>query len=267
MPKVKVSDIEMYYECVGDGAPVVLVTGYGADLFQWTLQVPELSQHHTVYMVDNRGVGLSDKPDGPYTIKMMADDLAGFFDAVEIDRAHLVGHSMGGMISQQFALEHPDKLRSLTLASTTCRVPRGADLMLSLWTDILEQLGVEAFVNNIIAWCFTLDYVETQFDALMMMRDMMVEHLRERPLAPGPFRSQCAAASSFDLADEIHNIRVPVMVLVGGNDILTPPTFSETIAERIPGSSLNIIAGGHAFNQEVPSAFNRALLEFFEQYE
>jgi len=267
MPKVKVSDIEMYYECAGEGVPVVLVTGYGADLFAWALQVPELSQNHSVYTVDNRGVGSTDKPDGPYTIKMMADDLAGLFKAADIEKAHLVGHSMGGMISQQFALDHPELLRSLTLASTTCRVPRGADLMLLLWTDILEKLGNEAFVNNVIGWCFTFDYVEKQYDALMMMRQMMLNHLDDQPLLPGPFRSQCAAATSFDLADRIGNIKVPTMVLVGKEDILTPPKFSEEIANRIPGAFLNIIEGGHAYNQEVPSAFNDALLKFFEKHE
>jgi pimeloyl-ACP methyl ester carboxylesterase len=266
MPKVKVSDIEMYYESVGEGDPVVLITGYGADLFAWALQAPELAQNYTVYMIDNRGVGDTDKPDGPYTIKMMADDVAGFFDAVGIEKAHLVGHSMGGMISQQFALDHPDRLRSLTLASTTCRVPKGADLLLMLWTEILEKLGNEAFVNNIIAWCFTFEFVENQFDALIMMRDMMLDHFNEKPLLPGPFRSQCAAATTFNLAEQIENISVPTMVLVGKEDILTPPKFSEEIAKRIPGSFLNVIEGGHAYNQEVPSAFNKALLDFLEKH-
>ena len=266
MPKVKVSDIEMYYESVGEGDPVVLITGYGADLFQWALQAAELAQSYTCYMIDNRGVGQTDKPEGPYSIKMMADDVAGFFNAVGIEKAHLVGHSMGGMISQQFALDHPEKLRSLTLASTTCRVPKGADLLLSLWTDILEKLGNEALVNNIIAWCFTHDYVENQYESLMMMREMMLDHMKESPLLPEAFRSQCAAATTFDLAEQIKNISIPTMVLVGKNDILTPPRFSEEIAERIPGSYLNIIEGGHAYNQEAPAAFNSALLDFFKKH-
>jgi len=265
MPKVRVSDIEMYYERVGEGEPVVLVTGYGADLFAWALQAPELSQSHSVYMIDNRGVGDTDKPDGPYTIKMMADDVAGFFDAVGIERAHLVGHSMGGMISQRFALDYPEKLRSLTLASTLCSPPRGAELMLHLWVDILEKIGTEAFVNNVIAWCFTTDFIDSQYESLMMMRQMMLSHFEEKPLLPGPFRSQCAAITSFDVADEIKRIETPTMALVGKDDILTPPKFSEEIASRIPGSTLNVIAGGHAYNQEAPSAFNHALLEFFEK--
>lgn len=266
MPKVRVSDIEMYYECVGEGDPVVLVTGFGADLFAWALQAPELSQNHTVYMIDNRGVGDTDKPDGAYTIKMMADDTAGFFDAVGIEKAHLVGHSMGGMIAQRFALDYPEKLRSLTLAATSCRPPRGTELILYLWADILEKLGNEAFVNNIIGWCFTFDYIDSQYEALMAMRQMMLAHFEEKPLLPEPFRNQAAGIVEFDVADEIKNIGVPTMALVGKDDILTPPKFSEEISSRIPGSTLKTIAGGHAYNQEAPSEFNRALLEFFEKH-
>lgn len=266
MPKVKVSDIEMYYECMGEGDPVVLVTGYGADLFQWAMQLPALSENHKVYTLDNRGVGSSDKPSGPYSIKMMADDLAGFFKAMNIEDAHLVGHSMGGMISQQFALDHPDLLRSLTLASTTCKIPRGADLMLLLWADILEKLGNESFVNNILGWCFTFDFVESHYDTLLALRQMALDHLEEKPLFPDCLRSQCAAVMGFDVADKIHHIELPTMVLVGRGDILTPLTLSEKMAERIPDSFLKIIDGGHAFHNQVPEAFNQALLDFFQKH-
>lgn len=267
MPKLKVSDIEMYYECLGEGEPVVLVTGYGADLFAWALQAPVLSENYKVYMVDNRGVGDTDKPAGPYSIPMMADDLAGFFRAAGIEKAHLVGHSMGGMIVQQFALDHPDLLRSLTLASTTCRPPRGSELMLSLWADILEKLGDEAFVNNIIGWCFTFDFIDAQYDALLMLRQMSLDHLKEKPVLPDCLRSQCAAVVDFNVADEIGRIRVPTMVLVGEKDILTPPVFSREIAGRIPQSRLKLIEGGHAFNNQAPGAFNQALVDFFREHE
>jgi len=266
MPKVKVSDIEMYYETLGEGEPVVLVTGYGADLFAWTLQAPALSEHYRVYMVDNRGVGSTDKPSGPYSIKMMADDLAGFFAKMNIKNAHLVGHSMGGMISQQFALDHPELLRSLTLASTTCKVPNGADLMLLLWADILERLGNESFVNNIIAWCFTFDFIENNYDMLLMLRQMSLDHLSEKPLLPECLRSQCAGIMNFDLSDRIAQIKIPTMVLVGEGDILTPPALSKNIAARIPGSFLNVVEGGHAFTNQVPGAFNQAVLDFFEKH-
>jgi len=266
MPKAKICDIEMNYECVGEGEPVVLVTGFGADLMQWALQTPELSQGYKVYTIDNRGVGDTDKPDGPYTIKTMADDVAGLFDAVGIDKAHLLGHSMGGMIAQRFALDYPDKLRSLTLASTSCRPPRGSEMMLGLWTDILDKLGNEAFVNNIIPWVFTFDFIDSEYDTVMTMRQMMLAHFEEKPLLPGPFRAQAAAINDFDVADEIGGISIPTMVLVGRGDILTPPKFSEEIAGRIPGSTLKIISGGHAYHQEAPAEFNAALLDFFKKH-
>ncbi|RJP21669.1 MAG: alpha/beta fold hydrolase [Candidatus Abyssobacteria bacterium SURF_5] len=266
MPKVKVSDIEMYYETLGPGDPVVLVTGYGADLVQWALQTPVLSQNYLVYALDNRGVGSTDKPAGPYSIKMMADDLFGFFQAMEIRQAHLVGHSMGGMIAQQFALDHPELLRSLTLASTTCSPPRGSDLMLLLWADILEKLGTESFVNNIIGWCFTFDFISEQYDMLMGLRQMFIDHLAEKPLLPRCLRSQCAAITGFNVSGRIAGIRVPTMVLVGDGDILTPVAFSKDIAGRISGASLKVIEGGHAFHNQAPDAFNQALLDFFAKH-
>jgi pimeloyl-ACP methyl ester carboxylesterase len=266
MPKVKVNDIEMYYESIGEGEPVVLVTGYGMDHFAWAMQAPAIAENHKVYLVDNRGVGRTDKPDGPYTITMMADDLAGFFKAVGIDKAHLVGHSMGGMISQQFALDHPEMLRSLTLAATACRIPRGAHILLGLWTDILEKLGNEGFINNVIGWCFTFDFIDNQYEMLMTLRQMSLDHLSAVPLLVAPFRAQCAAITAFDVESRIKNIKTPTMVLVGRGDILTPLKFSEDIAARIPASFLNVIEGGHAFNSEMPMAFNNALLEFFEKH-
>jgi pimeloyl-ACP methyl ester carboxylesterase len=267
MPKIKTSGIEMYYESAGEGEPVVLVTGYGADSFAWALQTPVLSENYKVYIVDNRGVGDTDKPAGPYTIKMMANDLAGFFRNAGIEKAHLVGHSMGGMIAQQFALSYPRMLRSLTLASTTCRPPRGSELMLRLWADILEKVGNEAFVNNIIGWCFTFDFIDSQYDALMMLRQMSLDHLKDKPLLPDCLRSQCAAIVNFDVSEQIQQIKIPTMVLVGEKDILTPPDFSKAIAERMPRSRLQIIEGGHAFNSQVPAAFNQALLDFFREHE
>jgi 3-oxoadipate enol-lactonase len=266
MPKVKVSDIEMYYESIGEGEPVVLVTGYGADLFAWALQAPVLSQNYAVYMVDNRGVGDTDKPAGPYSIRMMANDLAGFFSKMNIEKAHLVGHSMGGMICQQFALDHPEHLQSLTLASTTCRVPRGSELMLLLWADILEKLGNEAYINNIIGWCFTFDFIDSQYEALLMLREMSVNHLVEKPLLPDCLRSQCTAVSEFDVSEHIGRIQAPTMVLVGEGDILTPPGFSRDIAGRIPDAFLNFVEGGHAFHTQAPTTFNQALIDFFRKH-
>jgi 3-oxoadipate enol-lactonase len=120
MPTKKVGDINIYYEIHGKGEPLVLIMGYGLSSAAWSPVLPALAQKYKVITFDNRGAGKSDKPDGPYTMDMMAGDLAGLLDAIRIKAAHIFGISMGGMIAQHFALRYPERVRSLILGCTTC---------------------------------------------------------------------------------------------------------------------------------------------------
>ena len=108
---VNANGINIYYEKSGSGPYLILIEGLGAATYLWEKQVPEFSKHFTTVVYDNRGVGKSDKPPGPYTIKMMADDLAGLMDTLKIPKAHILGASMGGFIAQEFALSYPLDLR------------------------------------------------------------------------------------------------------------------------------------------------------------
>ncbi len=123
MPKVKVGDINMYYEVHGKGEPLVMIMGAGGNI-EWMRQaIPVYSREYRLVLFDNRGAGRTDAPDIPYTIAMMADDLAGLLDAIGIDSAHIQGGSMGGMIAQEFVLRYPERVRSLILACTYCGGP------------------------------------------------------------------------------------------------------------------------------------------------
>lgn len=128
MPTVRVIDINIYYEIHGQGEPLVMIAGYGDDSSIWFRQVPGLSKEYEVIIFDNRGTGRSSKPDALYTIRMMADDLAGLMDAIGIQVAHIYGHSTGGMIAQEFALCYPKKVKTLILA---CTVAPGAPVVLA----------------------------------------------------------------------------------------------------------------------------------------
>ncbi|TET86915.1 MAG: alpha/beta fold hydrolase, partial [Desulfobacteraceae bacterium] len=116
MPKIKVQDIDLYYEIHGEGYPMVLIRGLGSNADHWYTQTPVFSSRYRVVSFDNRGIGRSDKPNEPYTISMMADDTVGLMDALGILRAHILSLSMGGMIAQEIALKYPEKVESLVLA-------------------------------------------------------------------------------------------------------------------------------------------------------
>ncbi len=121
MPKVRVGDINMHYETYGEGDPLVLIPGHGIDcMADYFCQIPVLAEHYRVIAIDNRGSGLSDKPDMPYAMGMMAKDAAGLLAVLDVHRAHVCGHSMGGMIAQHLAVSYPQLTASLMLICTTC---------------------------------------------------------------------------------------------------------------------------------------------------
>ena len=122
--KVKVGDVNLYYELYGQGDPLVLVAGTGISLAPWRIfQVPEFSRHYQVLIYDHRGLGRSDKPDVPYSTRLFARDCAGLMDALGIKKAHIMGHSMGGRVAQWIALDCPEKVRSLVLSGTGVKRP------------------------------------------------------------------------------------------------------------------------------------------------
>ena len=120
MPKVKVNDVQLYHEVHGQGEPLVLIMGLGANTSGWDMQIPALSREFQVVAFDNRGSGRSDKPPTPYSMRLFADDTAGLMDTLGIASAHVYGQSMGGLIAQELALSYPQRVRTLVLGSTSC---------------------------------------------------------------------------------------------------------------------------------------------------
>src|SRR5262245_17141359 len=118
MPTAPIGDVEIYFEEHGSGDPLLCIMGFATDSTGWLLQVPDFAKAHRTIVFDNRGVGRSSKPTGAYTIHEMADDAAGLLDHLRIERAHVLGLSMGGMIAQELALRHPARVRGLVLAAT-----------------------------------------------------------------------------------------------------------------------------------------------------
>jgi pimeloyl-ACP methyl ester carboxylesterase len=265
MPKRRVRDIEMFWVEEGTGEPLVLVMGFGGDHLAWAFQMQAFSERHRVLAFDNRGAGQSAQPDHPYTIRMMADDTVALMDAVGIGRAHVLGVSMGGMIAQEIALAHPDRVATLQLHCTLARPDAYVRALIDAWREVRTTLPQAAALRTIFPWLFA--------PSTYNERPEFVEALLGNALAnPYPqtttgFIRQGDAIKNHDTLERLHGVRCPTLVSVAEHDILVPPRFSRALAQRIPDGRLQIIDGaGHVYFWERPEAFNTLCLDFLKQH-
>ena len=232
MPTVTVNDINVYYEIHGEGEPLVLIAGLATDVTRYERVIGVLSKRMKVIAFDNRGVGRTDKPDIPYSIDMMADDTAGLLDALGVERAHVLGISMGGRIAVALALRYPERVKSLILVSTIVRrIP--------------------------ISWARRLLVLVPRIPLLGTLGDRY-------PQPYYAFARQREASSSYDAADRLDEIRVPTLILHGKADRVAPYRLAEEMHAGIRGSKLIAFDGGHLFSFFQPEKFLEAVLEFLE---
>lgn len=273
MPIAHVNDIDLYYEEEGAGEPLLLIMGLAADSLAWVYQRPAFAQHYRTIVFDNRGVGRSSKPTGPYSTALMARDAKGLLDHLGLPAAHVLGVSMGGMIAQELALQFPSAVRSLVLACTYASVD---EAILARRDAVLAQLGgrVEAdgsihvdlaqldpmqFFQTLMPLVFNPDFLARELPKLIELFSASLQY----GFSPEGILGQAAAVLSHDASTRLPGVRVPTLVLTGDVDRLVPPECSERLAARIAGAKLVKIPGGsHAVNLEMPEAFNRAVLDF-----
>ena len=261
---VQANGQELYYELHGEGPPLVLVMGIGYDSSLWTLaQVPVLSTQFQVILVDNRDAGRSSKAGQPYKIADMADDLAGLLDALGIQRSHLLGLSMGGMIAVEFALRHGDRLDRLVLAGTGAAPGRSAVDPIQVWSWVKandatgEVFGGQQFVS-LFSTAFLRNHEAVRDTAELLASNPY-------PMSPEAYERQADAYRQFDALDRLAAIKAPTLVVVGEQDLLTPPWIAREVAEAIPGARFEVIRGdgsSHVVPIECPDEFNRLVLEF-----
>jgi len=264
VPHALVHGRKLYYEQHGEhvGAPLVLAIGIGGSCRGWLpLQVPELSRHRRTLIFDYPGVGHSDGDAAPFTTGDLADTLAGLLDALEIERAAVLGAFMGGMVAQQLALRHPERVERLVLVGTYARPDAKRRMLLTQWRE-LARLGVplEILVRDRLLW--------TAQDATIEQTDLIEQMITffsrdGAPLTSELFARQCDACLGHDALDRLHEIRRPTLVACGRNDALTPPKFHRQLADEIPDARLVTFAyGAHLVMVESAEAFNRAVIEF-----
>lgn len=256
--KLEVNGTEIYYEIAGHGPALVLIEGLGVATWLWEKQQPAFTKHFTTIAFDNRGAGKSGKPPGPYSIRMMADDMAGLLDSLKIAKAHLLGVSMGGFIAQDFALRYPQKVDRLILVSTSAGGPDHVPMAPEV---VNAMFATDGSPREIARRKLALAYSEA------FMATNEVEHLIELRLAdPQPshaFIAQATAGAAFNLSDQVHQIEAPCLIMAATGDRIVPVANAHNLAKKIPNSRLKIYEGyGHQFFVEIPEAFNREVIDF-----
>jgi 3-oxoadipate enol-lactonase len=267
MPFVSATDgTRIHYEVTGKpgATPVLMIQGLGASKNAWNLQRIAMATRFRIISFDNRGAGRSDKPTVPFTLEQMAEDAIAVLDAAGIETAHVVGASMGGVISQIVAVKHPHRVRSLTLVCTACRNHPWRQELLQSWAKTAEEKGMIEVGKEAAQWVMSPRSFRRLVPAFTWMGPLAA--LRPRH----SFVSQIDAILNTreDLVDQLSTITAPTMVIVGNQDILTPRGDSEEIAERIPNAELVVISGAaHGLMMEHSSTFNKILIEFLQRTE
>ena len=267
MPFVSATDgTRIHYEVTGriGRTPVLMIQGLGASKNAWNLQRIAMATRFRIISFDNRGAGRSDKPIEPFTLEQMADDAIAVLDAAGVETAHVVGASMGGVISQIVAVKYPHRVRSLTLVCTACRNHPWRQELLQSWAKTAEEKGMIEVGKEAAQWVMSPRSFRRLVPAFTWMGPLAA--LRPRH----SFVSQIHAIldTREDLVDQLSTITAPTMVIVGNQDILTPRGDSEEIAERIPNSELVVISGAaHGLMMEHSSTFNKILIEFLQRTE
>ena len=213
MPVIHAGDIDMYYELHGAGDPVVLIGGLASDISQWGWLTDFCAQTHRVLAFDNRGAGRTDKPDVPYTIPMMANDTDALMDALGMNRATVVGISMGGRIALDLALQHPDRVGRLVLISTMAS---------ARLDDSMSRMEMLSLLSSLV---YRGKYPQPRY-ALSRQRE---------------------ASRSYGCIDRLREIHVPTTILHGRKDKIAPLREAEAMRRGIAGSHLVTFRGGHLF--------------------
>lgn len=257
--RVASGNAEIYYEVEGDGIPLIFVEGLGYSSWMWMKQ-KKMSDTIKIIIFDNRGVGKSSKPGNPYTVKEMCEDITSVANSAGIDKFFLLGSSMGGIIAQEYALNHENRLLGLILGETNTGVGSimpGKDVLKVLATptnpDSIDDLRYR------MSFAFSKHYLENNkgdFENFLQIR------YSERN-SDIKYMQQLAAIANFSSVDRLGALSLPVCIITGDEDNIVPPENSRVLGNKIRNSTQVIIRKtGHLSMIERPDAFNRSVLDF-----
>jgi len=249
---------KIYWDEEGAGDPLLLIMGLGYPSYAWYRTRPVLSTKFRTIAFDNRGVGQSDRPPGPYSIALMASDAAAVLDAAEVESAHVFGISMGGMIAQEFALQYPRRVRSLILGCTAAGGPHAVRAEPEA-TQMLMARGSmtrEEAARAALPFIYDPGTPQKLIDEDMEVRKPWFPH-------PDAYTAQLQGILAWESYSRLAQIAAPTLVIHGESDRLVPAGNGKLIADKIPGAKLVTLAhASHIFTTDQPEAAQRSILEF-----
>jgi proline-specific peptidase len=272
----EINGIKICYEVKGEGEPLILVHGFGADKEVWIAQFEPLAEHFKVIRFDNRGAGKSDRPDEPYKMEMFADDIAGLMDHLGIEKAHILGWSLGGMIVQTFAINYPARLEKLILINTLPQWP-GDETGLEMYKESqiskyyrMQENPREAYFEG-AKMGFDRKFRKKMennpdkvFYGLFSANDL-IEISKTNPSRPQDIKNQAHALGTYDAYDDLPSIEAETLILTADKDRQTPKIMNERIHEQIPNSKLIVIENaGHESPREKAPEVNQYIIDFLK---
>jgi len=265
MATARVNGIDLYYETHGDGEPLLWIGGLGANVLEIPHLIDAYSRHFRFVVYDGRGCGRSDKPEHEYTIDGLADDAAALLDQLGVASALVYGSSMGGMVAQELALLHPEKVRALALGCTTGGAVRGARPKPETVERMVGNQSLAGDEALEAGWRlgYSAGFIETN-------RGWLLATARDAARFAAPRESylrQVIAAAKHDAWDRLHLIACPVLIIHGADDVMIPVDNAYLLKRRIPQAELLVLPGaGHGYNLEAQELADRLVIDFFQRH-
>ncbi len=266
MPRIKAGSIDLNYDTYGEGEPLLLIMGFGMPGIAWLPSLPMLPGFKCIYF-DNRGTGMSDKPEGTYTVDQMADDASNLLKALNIPQAKVFGVSMGGMIAQELTIRHPEQVAKVVLG---CTLPGGPEAKMAA-PEVMMKLveGTKLMATNPeqgLDTILPLLYPEEFGKAHPEIKQMMLMGMKMMPATPSESVDRTIAGiMTFNASDRLGQIKCPTLIVHGEEDLLIPPENAQLLKRGIPQAEVFMIPhAGHAFQAADPVGIHQRIVQFLK---
>jgi 3-oxoadipate enol-lactonase len=264
MPKVVVRGHSLFYEEMGErGDSLVFLSGMGGDHRAFSRTQRHFAAKFRTVALDSRDAGQSDRSKHPYTTADMADDVAGLLEAIKAGPAHIVGQSLGGLVTQELALRHPHLVKTLILVSTHAGGDPWRRAVIDSWVVMRRQLEIGPFTRAVLPWLISPLFYRpaSQVEGLVQFAER-----NPWPQDAEAFARQGHAVHHHDTRDRVEEISVPCLVVVGEFDAVNPPRVARDLADRLPDAELVIMPGvGHMPHVEDQARFREEIERFLER--